>query len=147
MPMKSNQLARSTNRARSQSVDPLGFGKVLDEMDGEVAQAYYARWRVFLEKHIIVDFAPAAHQRILAAAPRRGGPAALATALKVHPRDASGFARVDGTLLSDVLADADQLEEQSDASERHILSRFDEQIPLSWINHVKWKRRRGSRRR
>jgi hypothetical protein len=125
----------------------LGFGKVLAEIDGELAQAYYARMRVFLEKYIIVDFGPAAHQRILAAGTRRAGPAALATGLKVHPRDASGFTPVDGVLLSDALADADQLEEQSDASERHILSRFDEQIPLSWINQVKWKRGRGSRRR
>ena len=147
MPMKSQNLPRPSNRTRSPSVDPLGFGKVLAEIDGELARAYYARVHAFLEQYIIVDFGPAAHQRILAAGTRRGGPAALATGPKVHPRDASGFVRVDGALLSDVLADADQLEEQSDASEPHILSLFGEQIPLSWINQVKPKRRRGSRRR
>ena len=143
MPMKSQNLPRSTNRTRSQSVDPLGFGKVLDEIDGELAQAYYARVHAFLEKYIIVGFAPAAHQRILAAATSRG-PAALATGLKVHPRDASGFARVDGALLSDALADADQLEEQSDASEPYFIGLFGDKIPLS---RIKPKRRRGSRRR
>ena len=147
MPMKSKQLPRPANGARSQSVDPLGFGKVLDEIDGELAQAYYARVHAFLEKYIIVGFAPAAHQRILAAATRRGGPAALATGLKVHPRDASGFARVDGALLSDVLADADQLEEQSDASEPYFIGLFGDKIPLSQIKPFKPKRGRGSRRR
>jgi hypothetical protein len=125
----------------------LGFGKVLAEIDGELADAYYARVDAFLEKHIIVGFAPAAHRRILAAATRRGGPAALATGLKVHPRDASGFAGVDGALLSDVLSDADQLDEQPDASEPYIIGLFGDKIPVSSIKPFKPIRGKGSRRR
>jgi hypothetical protein len=50
------------------------------------------------------------------------------------------------TPVAELAAEA-ELEEQSDASEPHILSLFGERIPVSWIKQIKTKRRRGSRRR
>jgi hypothetical protein len=91
MKTTSKKFARPIARTPSEDADPLGFAAKLEE-------AYYAQLLAFLRKNLIVELAPAVLRRIADVGTEQGGPVTFPLAITVHPRDASGFARVVGEL-------------------------------------------------
>ena len=78
--------------------DPVGFAQVLAETSAQLEEAYHTRLRALLRKFLLVRFEPAVLQRIVDAGTAQEWPITLPATLSVYPRDASGFARVDGAL-------------------------------------------------
>lgn len=148
MGLKPKNFVRPTSRTPHDDPDPLGFASVLAETSAKLEEAYHARVRAFLLKFLLVKLKPALRRRIIEAATAQGRPVSFDLSITVHPRDASGFARVVGELktLSAELSDEPQPDEESDAPERwpYITTIFGEQVPASLL---KTGRRRGGRRR
>jgi hypothetical protein len=133
-------------RTRNQSADPLGFAKTFAEMYAKLEEAYHARLRVFLVKFLLVRLKPAVRRRIIEAATAQGRPVSFDLRITVHPRDAHGFTRVVGALLSDDFRGEDQPDQQPDAPGHgsYIIGLFGNPIPAS---QLKPGRRRLGRRR
>jgi hypothetical protein len=67
-------------------------------LHAKLKEAYDAQLQDFLRQNLLVGFEPAVLQGILDAGTEQGRPAILHATFTVHPRDALGFARVDGAL-------------------------------------------------
>ena len=111
------------------------------EIFAKLEEAYHARLRVFLLKFLLVRLKPALRRRIIKAATAQGRPVSFDLRITVHPRDASGFARVVGALLSDDSRGGDQPDHPPDTPEDgpYIIGLFGKPIPVSRLNT---KRRR-----
>jgi hypothetical protein len=94
----SKKLAQRTIPTPKPHPDPLGIAKVVAEISPRLEEAYYAWLNALLRKFVLVGFEPAVLQRIVDAGTAQGRPVTVHVTLTIHPRDASGFARVDGAL-------------------------------------------------
>ena len=102
MTLKSKKVARPPIKPPNQDPDPVGLAQVLAQTSTQLEAAYQERWRAFLRKFDLVKFAPPVRRSISAAVTAQGGPVSFDVTLTFYPPDASGFARVDGALITPV---------------------------------------------
>ena len=93
MTLTSKKFARPTTTAPNDGPDPVGL---LPALVAELKDAYHAQLRALLRKFLLVRLEAAVRRRILEAGTAQGGPVSFDLRITVHPRDASGFARVVG---------------------------------------------------
>ena len=102
MTLKSKKVARPITQTPHPDSDPVGFAGVLAQTSMQLEEAYHTQLRAFLRKFALVRFAPAVRRSISAAVTAEGGPVSFEVTLTFYPPDASGFARVDGALITPV---------------------------------------------
>jgi hypothetical protein len=133
MKSPSKRSVRPTISTPNDDPDPVGL---FPELSAKLEEAYHLGLRAFLRQNLLVEgLAPAVRRSILDVGTAQGRPVSFPLTITVHPRDASGFARVVGELDTFYLP----LDYSSDPS---LTSLFPEKQPP-----VRPKRPRGNRRR
>ena len=146
------KFARPTIQTPNEDPDPVGFAGMFPQFLAMLEQAYRARLRPFLRRFVLVRFDPAVHRRLLDEATARGQPITYYPAITVHPRGATGFARVVGkveTWPAGAWEDPPADQQSDDPEEEpYMLGLFTgEKIPLSAFKEMKrpkasWRRPR-----
>jgi hypothetical protein len=139
MKSPSKKLTPPTISTPQEDPDPVGL---FPELSAKLKEAYHLGLRAFLRQNLLVRLKPAVRRRILDAATAQGGPVSFDLRITVHPRDASGFPRVVGELLSDEHSPDQQPGAPGDGP--YVVTLFGERVPVS---QLKTKRRRFGRRR